>query len=321
MSHALCLHGSYTSGHAGVSPSGAGLQSWVERTANVIIIYNPTAGRRRIAALWRVVDVLIANGLRPRIAETQSIGHAIVLAREAALANERIVVAAGGDGTIAEVAAGLLGSGSSLGVIPLGTANVLSHELGLSHHAKALAAALAFGRTRTLWPGVADGPDGSRVFVQMLGVGLDAQVVHRVSQRLKRAIGRQAYTLQTLREIGRYDYRPIVVSLDGRATEAASIVVSKGRFYGGAYTLAPQARFSEPGFSVALFRNNGARAALGYGAALVLDRLGRAHSVELVRAERVEIDGTQMAQADGDPAGMTPIVVRDAEVSLPVVVH
>ncbi len=288
----------------------------------MVIIYNPIAGRRRIAALWRVVDVLIANGLQPRIAETQSAGHATLLAREAAGTNERIVVAAGGDGTIAEVAAGLLGSTSSLGIIPLGTANVLSHELGLPHHAKAIAAALAFGRTRTLWPGVAEGTNGDRVFVQMLGVGLDAQVVHRVSHRLKRAIGRQAYTLQTLREIGRYDYLPIRVTLDGIATEAASVVVSKGRFYGGAYTLAPQARCSEPGFSVALFRHSGARAALGYGAALVLDRLGRAHSLELVRAARIEIlGGTQPAQADGDPAGMTPIAIRDADTALPVVVH
>ncbi len=288
----------------------------------MIIIYNPTAGRRRIAALWRVIDILIANGLQPRIAETQSAGHATMLAREAADGRERIVVAAGGDGTIAEVAAGLLGSRSSLGIIPLGTANVLSHELGLPMQPKALAAALAFGRTRTLWPGVAEGPDGIRVFVQMLGVGLDAQVVHRVSHRLKRAIGRQAYTLQTLREIGRYDYRPIRVNLDGIATEAASIVVSKGRFYGGTYTLAPSARSSEPGFSVALFRNNGARAALGYGAALVLDRLSRAHSLELVHAHRVEIfGGLQPAQADGDPAGVTPIAVRDADMSLPVVVH
>ena len=288
----------------------------------MVIIYNPIAGRRRIAALWRVVDVLIANGLQPRIAETQSAGHATLLAREAAGTNERIVVAAGGDGTIAEVAAGLLGSTSSLGIIPLGTANVLSHELGLPHHAKALAAALAFGRTRTLWPGVAEGTGGDRVFVQMLGVGLDAQVVHRVSHRLKRAIGRQAYTLQTLREIGRYDYLPIRVTLDGIATEAASVVVSKGRFYGGAYTLAPQARCSEPGFSVALFRHSGARAALGYGAALVLDRLGRAHSLELVRATRIEIlGGTQPVQADGDPAGMTPIAIRDADMALPVVVH
>lgn len=286
----------------------------------MIVIYNPTAGRRRIASLWRVIDVLIASGLRPQIAETRASGHATVLAREAAASGARLVVAAGGDGTIAEVASGLIGSDAALGIIPLGTANVLAHELGLPTEARALAAALAFGRTRPLWPGLAENGTGGRIFVQMLGVGLDAQVVHRVNHRLKRAIGRHAYVLQTLREISRYDYRPIPVTLDGRRTEAASVVVSKGRFYGGPYTLAPQASDTEPGFSVALFRRNGARAALGYGAALALDRLPQASSLEVIRARCVEIGGDEPAQADGDPAGMAPLAVRDAPASLPVVI-
>ena len=70
-----------------------------------------------------------------------------------------MVVAAGGDGTIAEVANGLMGSGARLGVIPLGTANVLAHELALPFAPRAVAAALAFGRTRPLWPGMVRGAD------------------------------------------------------------------------------------------------------------------------------------------------------------------
>ena len=286
----------------------------------MIVIYNPTAGRRRIANLWRVMDVLIANGLRPQIAETQRGGHATELAREAVAAGARLVVAAGGDGTIAEVASGLLGTEAALGIIPLGTANVLAHELSLPLDPRALAATLAFGRTRPLWPGVAENTDGSRLFVQMIGVGLDAQVVHRVNTRLKRAIGRQAYVLQTLREIARFDHRPIPVTVDGVRTQAAGVVVSKGRFYGGAYTLAPDARDTAPGFSVALFRHGGACAALGYGAALALDRLGRLASLEVMHAARVEIGGGYPAQADGDPAGLAPLAVRDASGPLRVVV-
>ena len=286
----------------------------------MIIIYNPTAGRRRIASLWRVMDVLIANGLRPQIAETQSSGHATALAREAVASGERLVVAAGGDGTIAEVAAGLLGTDASLGIIPLGTANVLALELALPPDSRALAATLAFGRTRPLWPGMAENTHGSRLFVQMLGVGLDAQVVHRVNRRLKRAIGRQAYVLQTLREIPRYGYQPIPVTIDGVATEAASVVVSKGRLYGGPYTIAPEARDTDPGFSVALFRHTGARAALGYGAALALDRLPQTASLEVVRAAVVEIGGGYPAQADGDPAGVAPLMVRDAAAPLRVII-
>lgn len=287
----------------------------------MIVVYNPTAGRRRIALLWRVLDVLIANGLRPRIIETASSGHATALAREAATSGSRLVIAAGGDGTIAEVAAGLIGTDAALGIIPLGTANVLAHELGLPVAPHPLASLLAFGRTVPLWPGIATGEGGERLFVQMVGVGLDAQVVHRVSHRLKRAIGRHAYVLQTLREIGRYDYAPIRVRIDGSETEAASVVVTKGRFYGGAYTLAPAASVSAPGFTVALFRGHGPGAALRYGGSLAMDRLAHASGLDLVPAHRVDIlGGGDPAQADGDPAGRTPLAVRDASGPLPVVI-
>src|SRR5271155_2776697 len=136
----------------------------------MVIVFNPVAGRRRAHLLWRVLDGMVANGIRIDIAETRCAGHAESLARAAAASGETMVVAAGGDGTIAEVANGLMGSNARLGVIPLGTANVLAHELSLPFAPRAVAAALAFGRTRTLWPGVARGADGSRLFVQMLGV-------------------------------------------------------------------------------------------------------------------------------------------------------
>ena len=75
----------------------------------MVMIFNPVAGRRRAALLWRVLDVLVANGIRLDLAETHRAGHAEVLAREAVQGGAPMVVAAGGDGTIAEVANGLLG--------------------------------------------------------------------------------------------------------------------------------------------------------------------------------------------------------------------
>ncbi len=287
----------------------------------MIVILNPAAGQRRAASFRRVIDALIARGMRPRVTRTTGPGHAIALAHAAASGHQCLVVAAGGDGTIAEVAAGLLGSGSALGIIPLGTANVLAHELGLPRHPVALAATLAACRTRPLWPGLARTASGERLFVQMVSVGLDAQVVHRINPALKRLIGRPAYVLQALREIGRYPYPPIRLRLDGHPTEAAGIVVSKGRRYGGRYTLAPDARNSEPGFSVALLRHPGARAALGYGTALALGRLAGVRGLDIVPARLIEIlGGADPAQADGDAAGTTPIIIRDAAACLQVVI-
>src|SRR4051812_4423559 len=223
----------------------------------MIVVFNPVAGVRRAALLWRVLDVLVANGVRIELVETHRPGHAEALAREAVCRGAPMVVAAGGDGTIAEVANGLLGSPARLGVIPLGTANVMAHEMALPFEPRAVAAALAFGRTRLLWPGVARGADASRLFVQMLGVGFDAQVVHHVPASLKRNFGRGAYAIQTLREMALYRFTTIRLRLDGEETQAASVIICKGRLYGGRFLLAPTACAAEPGFSVVLFDHSG----------------------------------------------------------------
>ena len=287
----------------------------------MMVVFNPIAGRRRAPFLWRVLDTMLASGLRLELAETTSRGHAETLARSAALAGERLVVAAGGDGTIAEVANGLIGSDAKLGVIPLGTANVLAHELALPFAPRAIAAALAFGRTRVLWPGLATGPATARLFVQMLGLGFDAEVVRRLSPQLKRLFGRAAYVWQTLRELPRYRFRSIRLRIDGDETEAASVIVTKGRLYGGHYLLAPDARPGEPGLSVVLFKHGGPYAALTCGAALPLNRLPAMPGIQHRRAMQVEILGEHRApaQVDGDPAGFSPLTVTDATAPIQVV--
>lgn len=287
----------------------------------MVIVFNPVAGRRRASLLWRVLDVLVANGVRLDLAETHCPGHAEALAREAVANGETMVVAAGGDGTIAEVANGLMGSTARLGVIPLGTANVLAHELALPFAPRAVAAALAFKRTKLLWPGLANGAGGTRLFVQMLGVGFDAHVVHTLPVGLKRVFGKGAYVLQSLHALLHYDFAPIRLRLDGVETSAASVIVSKGVLYGGTYRLAADAVPGEPGFSVVLFDHSGPAAALLYGAALPLNLLGRAPGVRHVRATRIDFIGNARApaQADGDAAGTVPLNVVDAPGPIAVV--
>ena len=288
----------------------------------MIVVFNPIAGMRRASLMWRVLDVLVANGVRIELSETHRPGHAEALAREAVCRGSSMVVAAGGDGTIAEVANGLMGSTARLGVIPLGTANVMAHELELPFEPRAVAAALAFGRTRPIWPGVVRTTEGSRLFVQMVGVGFDAQVVHHLPVALKRMFGRGAYVIQTLRELAGYRFPTIHLRLDGEVTQAASVIVSKGRLYGGRFVLAPSACAGEPGFSVVLFDHSGIAAGLLYGAALPLNLLSRAPGVRHVRARQVDfIDNEALpAQADGDAVGWTPIAVTDAPAAIQMVV-
>lgn len=289
----------------------------------MLIIFNPVAGRRRTTSLWHVLDMLVENGVKVEVAETQYAGHATQLAEQAARNGAVMVVAAGGDGTIAEVANGLLGSRTALGVIPLGTANVLAKEYGLSTSPRGIASALAYRRCKTLWPGVAQMPGGRHVFVQMLGLGFDGAVVKGVHPGLKRAVGKGAYVWQSLWESVAYDFPPVRLCVDGVAQQAASVVVSKGRLYGGPYTLAPQAQPSAPGFQVVLFEKPGTWPALLAGAALPLGLLPHCPGVRVISGSHVEFMalGTEICtQADGDSLASTPKAIISAETPLSLVV-
>jgi YegS/Rv2252/BmrU family lipid kinase len=290
--------------------------------ARMMIVFNPAAGARRRRRLLAALDLLRGLGMRPEVADTARRGHAAEIARGAAQEGVRTVVAAGGDGTIAEVAAGLSGSETALGVLPLGTANVLALELGLPRTPAGAAAVLAMGRTALLHPGLARYGDGRELlFVQMLGAGFDAAVVHNLPAGLKRGIGKGAYVLQTLREMPRYPFAPMRAVLDGREEAAASVIVTKGRLYAGRFLLAPGADPHDEGFHVALFRGSGVLAAMRYGAALPLGLLPRLPSVEIRRAAEVRIEGPGIpVQADGDPAAWLPVAIGPAPKPMRIVV-
>ena len=196
----------------------------------MLIAFNPAAGRRR-RRLERALALL------PRAAVTETAGNAEHLARQAVARGESLVVAAGGDGTVAEVAAGLAGSDAALGLLPLGSANVLAHELGVPPGPEAAALSLLRGRDLRLWPGIARFGDGrTRLFVQMLGAGFDAAVVAGLDLRLKRALGGGAYVWQTLRELPRYGFAPVEAQLDdGAPHRVAGAVVTKGCLYAGRF--------------------------------------------------------------------------------------
>lgn len=280
----------------------------------MLVVFNPIAGRRRATALWRVLDLLVENGINVEVAETKYAGHATVLAREAAEAGRIMVVAAGGDGTIAEVANGLLGSDTALGIIPLGTANVLAKEYKLSTTARGIANALAYKRTQPLWPGLVRLRGRDQVFVQMVGLGFDGAVVHGLQPLLKRAIGRGAYVWQSLWESVAYPFPCVRLSVDGHDYEAASVVVSKGRLYGGPYLLAPNAVPTAPGFQVALFERPGTFPALLAGAALPLGLLPHCPGVRVVAGSDITFVNNNeiMTQSDGDALPCTPAAVMNA---------
>jgi diacylglycerol kinase family enzyme len=150
-------------------------------------------------------------------------------------------------------------------------------------------------------------------------------VVQGLDLGLKRRLGRGAYVVQSLREMGRYRFPRIAVEVDGVVLPGtvASAIVTKGRLYAGRHLLAPEARPDAPGFQVALFRHGGPGFAALAGAALPLDLLPRLPGVTLCPARTVRLwaagEGESVpAQADGDPAGALPLRIEDAPGTLSV---
>jgi diacylglycerol kinase (ATP) len=246
---------------------------------------------------------------------TDAAGHATAIARDLARSGAAdAIVAAGGDGTINEVVNGMAAAGLSelppLGVVPLGTANVLAHELGLTGSAARIGQQLATGPARAVHAGMANG----RLFTMMAGVGMDARVVAGIDPALKRRIGKGAYALGGMREIlagPTLDYEITLTAPDGGISRhrAVSCILCKGHFYAGTFVLAPDVRLEQPVLHAVLFTKPGRLAALTYATAMTLGLLPGRSDVLVLPAMAARIEGPigEPVQGDGDTIARLPV--------------
>lgn len=288
------------------------------RPRHLLIILNRRAARKRMARFRAVLAQLDAAGCTYEVKETQAAGDAARFASDAAADTADVVAVAGGDGTINDAINGFHPGTPPLGLIPLGTANVLAHEIGLSPDPAAIAAALMAGRRLSVVPGRANG----RRFMMMASVGFDAHVVGSVRPSVKRRLGKAVYVLAALRQLIRYPCPHLAATVDGVPVTAATFVISRGRLYGGRYVMAPEADLGTPEFQVSIFRRQGRLAMAGYSAALPLGLLNRWRLIDHLPARRVEISARpgDPVQADGDATTALPVVIDLADHAIEVLV-
>lgn len=276
-----------------------------------LLITNAAAGQSDKAAVTgRVARALAAGGYEIEIAATGRPGHATELARQGAAAGCAAVFALGGDGTLREAAAGLVGTGVPLGPLPGGTTNVLVQALGLAPNPLAAAREITQHPPRPLAAGLA----GPHLFLMQLSGGLDAHVLQRLDPAWKRRLGQLYVAAAGLGRFWGYDYPEIEVETDsGERLRGSLVVVSNIPLYGGPFRLAPGARTDRPGFELVVLESSRRRDTLGFALDLLRGRhLGRpdvaARTVGSVRLTgSPEID----LQLDGDVcADRLPIEVR-----------
>ena len=215
-----------------------------------IIIGNPNAGRiRHRDHLKLYAEILRAGGLDVEVWPTERPQHATELAT---LAGSRLVVAAGGDGTVNEVVNGLE-SDATLGILPFGTANVLARELGLPLKAEVACKRILSGRESRIDVGVATNHEGvERRFTCMAGIGLDAHVVGEVTPRLKRFLKALAFPLAAFKVYFEGDLPMLHIEHGDDTYLAQFAIVANGQYYGGAFRTAEDAALTTGKLEVVL---------------------------------------------------------------------
>jgi YegS/Rv2252/BmrU family lipid kinase len=293
------------------------------------IIYNPTAGPRDVhRELRRVRDELAKRGWKVDIVGTKVSGDAVRLARGAAEAGMEAVWVAGGDGTIRETVNGLVHSRTALGVLPVGTGNIWAKQLNLPTYTlthpfrlREAAVAQAEGTIRT----IDVGRIGDRHFLLWAGIGFDALVTSEMEPRPRpmKRLGPLPYIIAAVTLARDYSGVRTRVLLDGRAVRGRMLLtlVSNVQNY-ALFEVSQLARVDDGVLDVLIFKGLGFSYILRHAAKMFSRRHLRDPEVihRQARTITVETETPVSVQADGDPLGMTPVVISVAPCALRVMV-
>jgi len=279
---------------------------------SAILIANPAAGFGPAARAESAVRSLASVGLRAEFYRTAGPHDAERAAREAA-ATFDLVIAAGGDGTVHEVLNGLAGTRAALGVMPLGTMNIVARELGMPLDVPGACAWIARAQPAP----VALGWRGERAFLIVAGVGYDAFCLEdalRTAQEAGRKVGFRDYVSAALLRSGRYPFPTIEASFEGETVRCAFGFVANCARYGGNLRIAREARMEEPLLDLVLFESGLMRDRVRYFFSVLAGRQRSTRGVTYRKVKEVALravdDARIPCELDGEISAPLPGVFR-----------
>lgn len=281
---------------------------------SAVIIYNPAAGRFSVKPFIKsVVKTLKSAGWKVDAEATKSGEHTAQLARQAAVEKRDAAFAVGGDGTIGNVVNGLIDSDTALGVLPAGTANVWSAELGmraftfgnfweLKRNAKLLANAPCYA--------IDVGMCNDVSFMMWAGIGLDAMTIHTIEPRIRveKFFAFTEFTTQTLMQAAQWRGVKLRLWADDVEVEGQYIVAvatNIRHYLGGLSNLSPEAYLNDGLLDMWLFSGSH----LGDALRLAYEMMSGTHvNSDMARkitftSLRIEADSPFLIQTDGEPRG------------------
>lgn len=283
--------------------------------AEVCIIFNPAAKGERARKSIPLIKKAFPEA---EFIETQRAGHATELAAEAGHQFCK-VLAAGGDGTINEVANGLSHTEAALGVLPIGTVNVFAMELGISTKLEKAIQVIKAGKERQVDLAKAN----HRYFVQLAGVGLDAETVRMTDHESKKALGPLSY-LMTLTQVVGQMASPLEVRNGHKdPIEGTFVLIGNGRHYGGPFNFFPEAKLDDGLLDVCVFHRLSHFDLLRYFRGILVNGgHTKFTDVTYFKTDHIEISGAanEPFEVDGEFHGNCPVRFSIAPKALKVLV-
>ena len=278
-----------------------------------VVILNPTAGSPEHVRSWQERVESLASDCPVRI--TSHPGEAEALARHAVKEGFTRIVAAGGDGTVNQVANGIAESDAALGVLPMGSVNVFAMELGLPLHSlQRCWDIIEDTNVRTV-----DLPSANaKSLYSSAGVGLDAQVVKETSLAFKRSFGPLSYLISAAQIAARQPPKLLIESDHTSLEEGSFVLVGNGRLYGGPFPFFKHAIIDDGLFDVVVFKRLGYLEIIKYLQDVVFSSDINVPEVEYFQTRELRITSEQDVplELDGELAGNCPIDFRIRERAL-----
>ena len=277
-----------------------------------LLLYNPAAGRVPVRPFVRgIIRPLNAAGWQVDVAETLSGAHATQVARQAAAEKYEAVFAIGGDGTVGQVASGLLNSNTALAVLPAGTMNVWATELGLRtfdwFHNSALrenARLLANAPVHRVDVGLCNG----RPFLLWAGIGLDAMTIRQLEPRPRfvKYVSVPEYFAATVWNATIWHGMDLRVWADDQRVDGhflLAITTNIRRYVGGMAVLSPNAFLDDGEMDIWLMSGNNVADAFRHFFDLLAGRHLTSDQARRLpfHSARVESDTAFSIQMDGEP--------------------
>jgi len=317
------------------------------------LVYNPSGGQVVVRhELDNVVAFLSRHGWSVTLRETSRPLEAVELARQAVDRGAQVVIAAGGDGTINEVANGLVNTSAALGVLPVGTTNSWALQMRIpalnpllpgtqavkmiaalqervarpllaNYYRKVLldaARVLVEGRTVAVDMGELSG----RYFLMWAGIGFDAAIAQSIPLKEKRTLGSWAYVLPAIESASRYAGTDARLNLDGKVVKVTTpfIVVSNIQLYGGMIPIGAKACVNDARLDVCIFKGGGFFTFVQQAMKVLTHRHLEDPKVEYYQCREVVVDSVPSlpVHVDGEPFATTPVAIHTVPSSLNVIV-